>query len=204
MKIIKLEQNTPEWHEMRLWKITWTRLKDVMWSNNLKLVDTILAELLSNETKTIKPSIDMQRGTDEEPFAIQAYENLTWEKVEQIWFCLSDEFDWVGLSPDGLIKKDWIYKKWVEVKNPSSSKHIEYIRINKIPNEYKYQVLHYFIVNEDMEELDFISYDRRVLAKPLHIVNVTRKDLQDEIENAKDELIKFKKKLDKYHNLILF
>ena len=213
MKIIETKQGTDEWLKHRLWKVTWTKLKDVMWSNNLKLIDELLAEILTAEWKENITSRAMERWTDEEPHAIKEYERVTGEKVSSVWFCISDEFDYLGLRPDWLIMTTeneytseaiWVYTKWVEVKCPSSSKHIEYIRINRIPNEYKYQVINYFIVNEDMKELDFVSYDRRVLVKPLHIVNVKREDLEDEIEECKIALRKFKEKLDKYHELIIF
>ena len=214
MKIIETKQGTDEWLKHRLWKVTWTKLKDVMWSNNLKLIDELLAEILTAEWKENITSRAMERGTDEEPHAIKEYEKLTGQKVSMVWFCISDEFNYLGLSPDWLISTWWqctkwwepehIYWKWVEIKCPSSSKHIEYIRINRIPNEYKYQVINYFIVNEYLEELDFVSYDRRVLVKPLHIVNVKREDLKDEIEECKIALRKFKLKLDKYHEQIIF
>ena len=205
MKIIDTKQWTDEWLKYRLWKITWTKLKDVMWNNNLKLIDELLAELLSDEWKKNITSYAMERWKDEEPHAIKEYEKHTLQKVETVWFCISDEFDYLWLSPDWFIfTEENIYWKWIEVKCPSSSKHIEYIRINRIPNEYKYQVINYFIVNEDMQELDFVSYDRRVLVKPLHIVNIKREDLLNEIEECKIALIKFKEKLDKYYKQIIF
>jgi len=213
MKIIETEQGTDEWLKYRLWKVTWTKLKDVMWSNNLKLIDELLAEILTAEWKENITSRAMERWTDEEPHAIKEYEKVTGQKVSAVWFCISDEFDYLWLSPDWFIwdnasikddKITPIYSKWLEIKCPSSQKHIEYIRINRVPNEYKHQVINYFIVNEDMEELDFVSFDRRVLVKPLHIVNVKREDLKDEIEECKVALRKFKVKLDKYHEQIIF
>lgn len=204
MKIINVEQGSHEWDNIRLWKITWTKLKQVMMKNNLWLIDELIAEKLTAENKEITTSKAMDRWTDEEPYARKAYEEFTWVKVDEVWFCLSDEFDFVWLSPDWLIKQDWKYAKWVEIKCPNSAKHIEYIRINRIPNEYKYQVYHYFIVNEEMEELDFVSYDKRVLAKPLNIVNIKREDILQELEETKKDLIKFKEKLDKYYTAIFF
>jgi len=208
MKIIKVKQGTDEWLNSRLWKITWTKLKEVMKSNNLWLMDELIAEKLTAEWKENITSKAMERWTDEEPRALKKYMQQTWTTVDEIWFCISDEFDYLGLSPDWLInywtKKEPFYYKWIEIKCPSSAKHIEYIRINRIPNEYKYQVINYFIVNEDMWELDFASYDPRVSLKPLNIVTVTREELKEEIEECKIALRKFKEKWDKYYNQIVF
>ena len=34
---------------------------------------------------------------------------VTGEKVDTVWFCISDEFDYLGLSPDWLINTNKIY-----------------------------------------------------------------------------------------------
>lgn len=205
MKIITIKQWSPEWHQLRIGKVTWTTLKDVMGASNLKLIDTMIAEHLSNEEKNFRPSEDMERGIDEEPRARKAYESLTWNKVTDDLFLISDEFDFLWHSPDWLIQNEKnVFVKGLEIKCPSSSKHIEYIRINRIPNEYKYQIINYFLVCETLEALDFVSYDPRILVKPLHIVTVTRRELESEIEKARTELIKFKSKFDKYYKQIAF
>ncbi len=201
---IKVEQGTPEWHELRLWRVTGTKLKDVVGTNNLKLIDVLIAEKLTNEAKEVYVSEEMQRGIDEEPNAVKLYEQTTGEKTTIVWFCLSNEFDFLWCSPDRLIKKWKKYIKGVEVKCPSSSKHLEYIRINRIPNEYKYQVINYFIVCEDLESLDFVSYDPRVLVRPIHIVTITREELKGEIEETKVKLRKFEEKFNKYYTNIIF
>ena len=85
-------------------------------------------------------------------------------------------------------------KKAVEVKCPSLQKHIEYIVKDSIPAEYKWQIVHYFIVIEDLEELDFLSYHPNFPLKELHIVNVKRSELEKDIAAAKEKLETFLKK----------
>ena len=81
MRIINCDQKSDEWHKARLWMITGTKLKDVMGSANLKLVDEIIAEKLSDQAKDFKASKEMDRWVDEEPRAVKAYEDATGEKV---------------------------------------------------------------------------------------------------------------------------
>ena len=56
------------------------------------------------------------------------------EIVDEIGFCVHDSHPFIAVSPDGLIKVDGKYKGAVEVKCPSSKKHIEYMRIGRVPN----------------------------------------------------------------------
>jgi len=201
---LKVEQKSKEWHLARVWKVTWTTLKDVMASNNLPLVDKLLAELLSNQSKEFNPSREMERGIDQEPRAIKKFEKVTGKKVKDVWFCLSEEFDFLWHSPDWLIEIDWVYKEWVEIKCWDSATHIRYIRTNKVDTKYWYQILNYFLVVETLERVHFVSYDDRILAKPLNVVTIERKDVEEELEEVRKELTKFKKKLDKYHEQIIF
>ena len=201
---VKVEQKSKEWHEARLWKVTWTTLKDVMSSNNLPLVDKLLAELLSNQAKEFRTSQEMERWIDQEPRAVSKFQEVTGKKVEEVWFCLSDEFDFLWHSPDWLIKVDWAYKEWLEIKCWDSATHIRYIRTNKVDTKYWYQILNYFLVVETLERVYFVSYDDRILAKPLNIVTIERSEVEEQLIKVRKELTKFKKKLDKYHEQIIF
>jgi len=77
------------------------------------------------------------------------------------------------------------------------------MRIGRIPAEYKAQVIHYFVVVEDLEWLDFVSYDPRMRTKKIHIHRVTRDELQEDIATAQEAYIKFYDKLKKYEDGLL-
>jgi hypothetical protein len=201
MKVYKdLEQGTEEWLKVRLGKITGTRLKDVFKSNNLTLVDELISEMLTGELPEIEfKSAAMERGNELEPEAINEYMTETFNYVQSVGFVESEEFKNVGFSPDGLIaNKEGKYIGAVEVKCPSSKKHIEYIRGNKIPNQYKYQIYSYFLNCLDLDYVDFISYDPRVKSKSLFIKRVFRGQIAEDLEEVKKGLIKFNIKLDAY------
>ena len=181
MIIHDVEQGSYEWHQIRLGKITSTRLKKLMSKDNLSLVDELIAEEetgLSDDDGFV--SEDMQRGIDLEPLAIKEYESVTGNTVTRYGILQSDELPILCQSPDGYVGTEGA----IEVKCPRTKTHIKYIRQGKIPNDYKEQVWTYFMVNPNLKWLDFISYDPRLTKKPIWILRVNREDVQDDIIGA--------------------
>jgi hypothetical protein len=72
---------------------------------------------------------------------------------------------------------------------------VKYLLEDKIPDEYKWQVVNYFIVMEDLEWLDFIIYNPDVSSKipSLHVINIKREELEEDIEKAENKLLLFRK-----------
>ena len=203
MKILDLPQRSQEWFEARLGVITGSRAKQVFAKNNLPFIDELIAERLTGVIPQSFTSEAMKHGILYEPEAIRVYEETTKHSVDEIGFCIHDHHPFIAISPDGLINIDGAYKGAVEVKCPNSKKHIEYMRIGRIPAEYKAQVIHYFVVVEDLEWLDFVSYDPRMRTKKIHIHRVTRDELQEDIATAQEAYIKFYDKLKKYEDGLL-
>jgi len=181
MIIHDVEQGSYEWHQIRLGKITSTRLKKVLSKDNLSLVDELIAEEetgLSDDDGFV--SEDMQRGIDLEPLAIKEYESMTGNTVTRYGILQSEELPILCQSPDGYVGTDGA----IEVKCPRTKTHVKYIRQGKIPNDYKEQVWCYFMVNPNLKWLDFISYDPRLVKKPIWVLRVNREDVQDDIIGA--------------------
>jgi hypothetical protein len=222
MKIIDVEQGTKEWHDSRRCKITGTKLKAVMGTGEARrgLIAELISEKATEQSKAIVTSAEMERGTGEEIFAIKEFEERTGKKVDRVGMCIHDEYDWIALSPDGLIKgEDGRYSEAVEVKCPDSRKDVLYRIENMVPMEetglmgktgplagapflgipadYKWQVVHYFLVNKDLEKMNFIVYDARFINKQakLYAVEVLRSNevLQEAISAALEALIKFRR-----------
>lgn len=205
MIIVDIQQGTPEWHKVRLGKVTGTRIKDAMASDNLPLCDKIIAEIVSDQGESLYVNEVMKWGTDNEPKARKEYEYFTGYTVEQFGFIIHKQHDWLGMSPDGLIKlspSDNGYFGGIEIKCANTSTHVKYIRQNKVPNEYKYQVYGMFIINPSLQWLDFISYDPRFTIKPLHIVRVKREDIINELELTEIALVKFWNKVMEYYSIV--
>jgi putative phage-type endonuclease len=197
MQIINVEQGTPEWLQMRLGKITGTRLKAVMGGKQAQetLIYELVAEQLSGQGESLYVNSAMQWGTDHEDAAVDLWEKRTKKKSEVVGFCVSDEFPYLALSPDRLVKKGKKYTGAVEVKCPTTKTVIKYMLAETVPSEYKWQVVNYFLVCEDLKELDFVVYDPRIIKdkKKLTVITVTRKDVDSAIDEARERLVQFRK-----------
>jgi hypothetical protein len=172
----------------------------------------------------------MERGNAEEEFAVKKFEEQTGLTVDRVGMCVHKKLDWVALSPDGLIKdEDGKYTEAIEIKCPDSKKLIHQ-KINNmvdpketglmgargpkagtpflgVPSEYKWQVVHYFVVNPDLQKLHFVTYDERFIdadAK-LYIVEVLREqeEMTLAIKEAETQLDIFRKKWLEWEEIVL-
>ena len=201
MIIHNCDQGSHEWHQIRIGKITGTRLKKMLAKDNLSLLDELIAEEetgLTDDDDFV--SEEMQRGIDLEPLAIQEYSNITGHEVDHPCLIQSAEWPILMMSPDGYIGTTGA----VEIKCPKTKTHIKYIRQGKIPNDYKEQIWCYFMVNPDLQWLDFVSYDPRLTKKPIWILHITREQVQEDVNDALWQLGSFITKLDNYKNEIFF
>lgn len=137
MKILNLEQGSPEWIKARSCMVTGTKLDDVMGSSlaRVQLISELIAEEATEQTKSFKVTSEMERGTLEEPFAVKAFETKTGKKIDKsVGFCISDEFPWFGFSPDGFIL-DLVKNKYtegIEIKNPDTKTAMFYRLTNMV------------------------------------------------------------------------
>ena len=201
MIIHDVQQGSYEWHQLRMGKITSTRLKKAMAKDNLSLVDELIAEEetgLPDDDGFV--SEEMQRGIDLEPLAIAEYESIKGTPVIRYGMLQSEEIPMLCQSPDGYVGTEGA----VEVKCPKTKNHVKYIRMGQIPNDYKEQVWTYFLVNPDLKWLDFISYDPRLTKKPIWIHRVHREELQEELSVALEVLNKFIDKYNRYKEELFF
>jgi len=192
MKVFQIEQRSDEWHNLRRGVITGTKLEKLMVKDNQLLVDKIVAELYSDEKEEFFINEKMQRGIDMEYVAKIHYSEQTFSEIFEVGFCLSSRWHFLGLSPDGFVGSNGA----IEIKCPDTSTHVKYIRENSLPKDYLWQVVNYFLVNEDLEWLDFVSFDDRFTLKPLHIIRINRLDIQDRINEATYKLDFFWEKVE--------
>lgn len=179
MKILNIDQNSDEWKEARKGKITGTKLKDIVVKRGTG--EKIgFYQLIADRLAIVDDSEDpMERGHTLEQEAINEFTKLTGKEVTKAGMWLSDENENIACSPDGVIGDT----EAVEVKCLSASKHLEAFFTQQIPDEYEYQALQYFIVNDKLETLYFCFYDPRVIVKPFFYIEIKR-------DNEKVEEIK--------------
>lgn len=198
-KIIYGDQKTDEWQKLREGvAITGSNAKKVKGTGNAYLYETLAMMTTHREQKDLSGIPHIDRGNELEPDARAMYEKAQGIKVEQCAFIENGRY---GISPDGLVfkkgKKD--LKKLVEIKCPDTNNHIRYIIEGKLPAEHKDQVIHGFIVCDDIEEIDFVSYDPKFKFKPLHVITIKRSQHLVDIATTRILYEQFVKKLDEHY-----
>tara|TARA_R110002126_G_scaffold289683_2_gene445253 strand:- start:5202 stop:5861 length:660 start_codon:yes stop_codon:yes gene_type:complete len=175
MKVSTHEQGTAEWKAERHGSIGGTSLKDLMSDKevtDLALFYRILGErsedYVDEETYMNKA---MERGTELEPDAVQDAEQYLGLKFESFGVCKRDDLPFNHCSPDGFTADLSI---GIEVKCPEASTHAKYLVKNELPGEYFWQCISYFLINEKMEKLHFVSYRPENKNKPLFIKTIER------------------------------
>lgn len=159
MKVLDLEQRTPEWHAARCGIPTASGFKQIVTSTGKRSTsrEKYLYELAADKLGAIPEetyqSFAMQRGTLLESEARGLYEFAN-ESVQEVGFCLSDCGRW-GCSPDGFVND----KGGIEIKCPLKHTHVEYMLKceEEMPIEYFQQVQGALLVT-GREWWDFISY----------------------------------------------
>jgi len=161
--IDQIEQGTPEWHSLRLGKITASRMADVLskgrGSSPSKTSETymmeLLAEKLTGEAKPFFENDAMKWGTETEPQARAMYELKSGYDVKEVAFIEHNEF--IGVSPDGLVTAVGM----LEIKCPTTITQIKRALTDDYSKDYYTQIQCQLWVAE-REWCDFVSFDPRL------------------------------------------
>ena len=174
-----IEQGSDAWHQLRLGKVTASRVADILAKTKTGASasrQNYLIELaLQRVTGNIEPTYSneaMLRGTQEEPLARIAYEVKTNTFVDQVAFVDHPTIKWFGCSPDGTIDTNGL----VEIKNPNSSTHWATIKADEIPSKYYIQMMAQLSCT-GREWNDYVSFDSRMPERSqLYIKRLYRDD----------------------------
>lgn len=196
MKIHKFENNE-DWLNARMGKITGSKDIVVKRGTGEKMgFYEILAEKIAIHEEVENPR---ERGNELEKEAIELFSKTYKKEVDTslvLWE--RDDNKDIALSPDGFIGET----EAVEIKCLSSANHIKAIVTNEPPEEYKYQILQYFIVNEKLEKLYFVMYDPRMPQKlQLKVFEIEK---NEETQALIDEYLQYQRdKIEKINKLVL-
>ena len=163
MDIQEVQQRTDAWHQLRVGKVTASRVADIIAKTKTGYStsrDNYLAQLVC-ERLTGKPAESysnaaMQWGTDTEPFARAAYEARMDLLVTEVGFV---DHPWIvmsGASPDGLANEGM-----VEIKCPNTATHIDTLLSRTVPAKYITQMM-WQMACADRPWCDFVSFDPRL------------------------------------------
>lgn len=175
---ISVEQGTDAWHQLRLGKVTASRVSDVM--AKIKTGESasrknyraeLVVQRLTGLPSESFTNAAMEWGTATEPMARIAYEIAKEVLVEQVGFIEHPTIAMFGCSPDGLA-----HDGMIEIKCPNSATHIEYLTDNKAPAKYINQMQCQMAVT-GRKWCDFVSFDPRLPEDlQLFVVRVPRDD----------------------------
>lgn len=169
-----------DWLAARRGKITGTRLKDIVvkrgTGRKIGFYELIAERLAIEPDGEESP---MERGLRLEEEAIARFVAETGKKVDTSLIILErDDNPNIAYSPDGLIGTT----EDVEVKCLGSARHIEAWLTKKVPDEYEFQVLQGFMVNDKLKKRHIVFYDPRIPVKDYFVIEVKREDVAEQID----------------------
>ena len=134
----ELEQGSDEWLAARCGLLTASTIGKLITPSTLKVADnetsrgltmTLAAERITRHVEYVYPTADMQRGTDDEPFARAVYAER-YGHVDEIGFMVLERDGWrLGYSPDGLVGDDGL----IEIKSRKPKEHLAHVLSGRPP-----------------------------------------------------------------------
>jgi len=174
-----MEQGTPEWHQIRLGKVTASRVKDVIaktktgyGAGRANYMAQLLCERLTGQPTQGFSNDAMRHGTETEPLARVAWELKNNIEVEQIAFMDHPYIPMAGASPDGLIKDNGL----IEIKCPNTATHLDTLLTKKVNSDYITQ-MQWQMACTGRTYCEFVSFDNRL---PEHLQLFTKTIARDD------------------------
>lgn len=158
----ELEQGSQEWLDARCGLLTASTIGKLITPTTLKVADNetsrgltmqLAAERITGHVDYVHPTFDMQRGSDDEPFARDAYREH-FAPVDEIGFMVRDFGSYrIGYSPDGLVGEDGL----IEIKSRRPKEHLKTVLKGLPPLENMAQ-LHAGLLVSGRDWIDYVSY----------------------------------------------
>lgn len=159
-----MEQRSDAWFQARLGKATASRIADICaktktgpGASRKNYLAQLVCERLTGKPAESFSNAAMQWGTDQEPFARDAYCQHMLCGVEEVGFIDHPTIPMSGASPDGLIGDDGL----VELKCPNSATHIDTLLGGAFADKYVKQAL-WQLACTGRAYCDLASYDPRL------------------------------------------
>ena len=190
-------QRTPEWFELRLGKVTASRIGDLMAktrsgysTSRANYMAELVIQRLTGTVEQGFTSQDMQWGILQERYARAAYSFFTDNEVNEIAFINHPTIEQAGASPDGLIGKAGL----VEIKCPKSATHLDTLLTGKISNKYILQ-MQWQMACSGRKWCDFVSFDPHFRENLKIFIKRVNRD-EELIAEITEEVKKFLAELD--------
>jgi putative phage-type endonuclease len=199
-----MEQGTDAWFNIRIGKVTASRVADVLAKTKTGYSTTrdnymaqLVCERLTGQKGESFTNAAMQHGTETEPLARAAYEARYDVLVDEVGFVPHPTIEMSGASPDGLVGDDGL----IEIKCPNTATHIETLLSESVPNKY-YTQMQFQLSCTGRQWCDFLSFDNRLPTElQMFVKRVPRDDMY--IKLIEDEIVKFLAELDTKINQLM-
>lgn len=206
---VDVEQNTPEWFQLRAGRFGGSSIGTIMANYGKafgtpahKLAVKIALEQLRGEPiESLYSNAHMERGHEQEPIARQLYEIEYFCDVTNGGYFIGDGY--TGVSPDGLVGKNGS----VEIKSVIASVQFDTVKRGKHDPAYKWQ-LPFDLKVSRREWIDYISFCSEFpKGKRLFVERLYADDLKDKFEMIDKRVAEFtalinekKKVIDEYNS----
>jgi putative phage-type endonuclease len=187
-----LIQGTDAWQQIRVGRVTASRVADVVartktgWgAMRANYMTELITEKITGEPAPHYTNAAMQWGTDHQPMAQAAYEFRNNCEIVSVGFVLHPTIIDSGSSPDGLVGDDGL----VEFKCPNTTTHIDYWLSDGVPGNYHTQI-QYQLACTGRKWCDWVSFDPRL---PEYLKLCVRRVKRDDevIEKLENDVRKF-------------
>jgi putative phage-type endonuclease len=191
-----IEQGTPEWHQMRLGKVSASRMADLLAktksghsASRAKYMAQLLCERMTGQPTEFFTTAAMQRGTEIEPIARAAYEAENFTSVEQVAWVEHPTIPMAGCSPDGLVGEHGL----IEIKCKEIHNHLDSILNDRIDPDHQAQMMWQMCVT-GRQWCDYVCFDDRapeglqLFVKRLHRDEEKIKQMEDEVRTFLKDL----------------
>jgi len=163
MTVHMVTQGSPEWHALRVGKVTASRVADVVariksggyGASRANYMAELVLERLTGKAVEGFVSQDMLLGTAREPDARAEYELRMRCEVERIGFVDHPVIPMTGASADGFVGDCGL----VEFKAPKPATHLATLRTGSIPGDYLTQIDWNLACNPTRQWCDFCSFN---------------------------------------------
>lgn len=157
-----LEQGSDEWLAARCGLLTASTIGKLITPSTLKVADnetsrgltmTLAAERITGHVDYVHPTFDMQRGTDDEPFARAVYAEH-FAPVEELGFAVIAGSGFkLGYSPDGLVGEDGL----IEIKSRKPKEQLNTVLSGR-PPAYNMAQMQAGMYVMDRKWCDYVSF----------------------------------------------
>ena len=192
-----IEQRSPEWFSQRLGHVTASRMSEALSKGTGVTRDKykmqLISERLTGQSEKSFSNEYMERGVQQEKFALMRYEADTNCIVDAAEFYTHPTIKWLGASPDGLLMdEDGSIKGLIEIKCLKTENHLEFFLSEspKIPAKYIIQMQTQMWVT-GAEWCDFVSFDSRVTYEHRQIFISRVKRNNNIIEKMEIDVVNF-------------